>query len=47
VSALVHQLVQGCISSGMADIDFMALLPRLRREAGLTPDVQDLGRYGP
>jgi len=33
-TALVRQLVQGCISSGMADIDFMALLPRLQREAG-------------
>jgi hypothetical protein len=27
--------VQGCIAMGMADDDFMALLPRLRREAGL------------
>lgn len=35
VSALVQQLMLGCISSGMADLDFMALLPRLRREAGL------------
>jgi 3-hydroxyisobutyrate dehydrogenase-like beta-hydroxyacid dehydrogenase len=35
VSALVQQLVQGCISTGMADDDFMALVPRLRREAGL------------
>jgi 3-hydroxyisobutyrate dehydrogenase-like beta-hydroxyacid dehydrogenase len=36
VTALVQQLVQGCISQGMGDIDFMSLLPRLRREAGLT-----------
>ena len=36
IGALVQQLVQGCISQGMGDIDFMSLLPRLRREAGLT-----------
>jgi 3-hydroxyisobutyrate dehydrogenase-like beta-hydroxyacid dehydrogenase len=36
VTALVEQLLQGCIASGMGDIDLMALLPRLRREAGLT-----------
>lgn len=35
VSALIQQLVQGCISTGMADDDFIALVPRLRREAGL------------
>jgi 3-hydroxyisobutyrate dehydrogenase-like beta-hydroxyacid dehydrogenase len=35
IGALVQQLVQGCISQGMGDIDFMSLLPRLRREAGL------------
>jgi 3-hydroxyisobutyrate dehydrogenase-like beta-hydroxyacid dehydrogenase len=35
VSALVQQLVIGCISTGMGEDDFMALLPRLRREAGL------------
>ena len=28
-------LVQGCIATGMGERDFMALLPRLRREAGL------------
>jgi 3-hydroxyisobutyrate dehydrogenase len=33
-TALTQQLLQGCISSGMADLDFMALLPRLQREAG-------------
>ena len=36
VSALIQQLVQGCISTGMADDDFIALVPRLRREAGLS-----------
>jgi 3-hydroxyisobutyrate dehydrogenase-like beta-hydroxyacid dehydrogenase len=35
VTALTQQLVQGCMAMGMADDDFMALLPRLRREAGL------------
>lgn len=35
VVALVQQLVQGCIEAGMGERDFMALLPRLRREAGL------------
>jgi 3-hydroxyisobutyrate dehydrogenase-like beta-hydroxyacid dehydrogenase len=34
VTACVQQLVQGCIASGWADDDLMALLPRLRREAG-------------
>jgi 3-hydroxyisobutyrate dehydrogenase len=35
VTALTQQLMQGCIAMGMADDDFMALFPRLRREAGL------------
>jgi 3-hydroxyisobutyrate dehydrogenase-like beta-hydroxyacid dehydrogenase len=35
VTALVQQLLRGCIASGMGDIDFTALVPRLRREAGL------------
>jgi 3-hydroxyisobutyrate dehydrogenase-like beta-hydroxyacid dehydrogenase len=35
VTALTQQLVQSCMAIGMADDDFMALLPRLRREAGL------------
>jgi 3-hydroxyisobutyrate dehydrogenase-like beta-hydroxyacid dehydrogenase len=35
VTALTQQMVQGCMAMGMADDDFMALLPRLRREAGL------------
>ena len=34
VTATVQQLLQACISTGMGDIDFMALLPRLQREAG-------------
>jgi 3-hydroxyisobutyrate dehydrogenase-like beta-hydroxyacid dehydrogenase len=39
VTALVQQLLRGCIASGMGDIDFTALVPRLRREAGLDPRI--------
>jgi 3-hydroxyisobutyrate dehydrogenase-like beta-hydroxyacid dehydrogenase len=39
VTALVQQLVLSCISSGLGDLDFMTLLPRLQRDAGLEPDV--------
>jgi 3-hydroxyisobutyrate dehydrogenase-like beta-hydroxyacid dehydrogenase len=35
VTAVVQQLLQACIAQGMGDLDFMALLPHLRREAGL------------
>jgi 3-hydroxyisobutyrate dehydrogenase-like beta-hydroxyacid dehydrogenase len=35
LTAHTQQLTQACISTGMGDLDFMALLPRLRREAGL------------
>ncbi|MDW5594513.1 NAD(P)-dependent oxidoreductase [Conexibacter stalactiti] len=35
LTAATQQLVQGCISQGMGQLDLMALLPRLRREAGL------------
>jgi 3-hydroxyisobutyrate dehydrogenase-like beta-hydroxyacid dehydrogenase len=31
----IQPLIEECIASGMGDLDFMALLPRLRREAGL------------
>ena len=34
VTALVSRLFQECISAGMGDMDLMALLPRLAREAG-------------
>jgi 3-hydroxyisobutyrate dehydrogenase-like beta-hydroxyacid dehydrogenase len=37
VTALVRQFLQACISSGMADADFMALLPRLQRDSGREP----------
>ena len=36
ITAAVQQLVQGCIAQGMGDMDFTALLPRLRRESGLS-----------
>jgi len=34
VAAAVQQLVQGCLSIGMAEDDLMSLLPRLQRDAG-------------
>jgi 3-hydroxyisobutyrate dehydrogenase-like beta-hydroxyacid dehydrogenase len=37
VTATIQQLVEGCIGSGWGELDLMALLPRLRREAGLGP----------
>jgi 3-hydroxyisobutyrate dehydrogenase-like beta-hydroxyacid dehydrogenase len=36
VSALVGQLLQGCIGSGMGELDFAVLVRRLEREAGLS-----------
>jgi 3-hydroxyisobutyrate dehydrogenase-like beta-hydroxyacid dehydrogenase len=35
VAALTQQLVEACIAAGLGDADFTALLPRLRRDAGL------------
>jgi 3-hydroxyisobutyrate dehydrogenase-like beta-hydroxyacid dehydrogenase len=35
MTAMTQQMVESCIAMGMADDDFTALLPRLRREAGL------------
>src|SRR5215211_8902926 len=35
VAAVTQQLVEACIATGMGDADFTALLPRLRRDAGL------------
>jgi len=34
VGALVQQLLQACISTGLGELDFMSLLIRLKREAG-------------
>jgi len=39
VGAVVQQLVEGCIGAGWGELDLMALLPRLRREAGLDPGI--------
>jgi 3-hydroxyisobutyrate dehydrogenase-like beta-hydroxyacid dehydrogenase len=33
VTSLVDELLEDCVSSGMGDLDFMALLPRLQRAA--------------
>jgi 3-hydroxyisobutyrate dehydrogenase-like beta-hydroxyacid dehydrogenase len=41
LTANTQQLTQACISTGMGDLDFTALLPRLRREAGLDAFVAD------
>jgi 3-hydroxyisobutyrate dehydrogenase-like beta-hydroxyacid dehydrogenase len=35
VTAAVQQLFEACIASGMGESDVMAVLPRLRRDAGL------------
>ena len=37
VTALVQQLVEGCIAQGMGDLDLAVLVPRLEREAGHRP----------
>jgi 3-hydroxyisobutyrate dehydrogenase-like beta-hydroxyacid dehydrogenase len=39
VTAVVQQLVLACMSSGMADLDLMVLVPRLQRESGLEAAV--------
>jgi len=39
VTATVQQLLEGSIGAGWGDHDLMALLPRLRREAGLDPGL--------
>lgn len=36
---LVDELLERCISSGMADTDLMGLVLRLQRDAGVAPDV--------
>jgi 3-hydroxyisobutyrate dehydrogenase-like beta-hydroxyacid dehydrogenase len=40
VTAIVQQFLRGCISSGMSELDFITLVPRLRREAGLDPGLE-------
>jgi 3-hydroxyisobutyrate dehydrogenase len=39
VTATIQQLLEGSIGSGWGELDLMALLPRLRREAGLEPGL--------
>jgi 3-hydroxyisobutyrate dehydrogenase-like beta-hydroxyacid dehydrogenase len=39
LTAAIQQLFEGCIGSGWGDLDLMAVLPRLRREAGLDPGL--------
>jgi 3-hydroxyisobutyrate dehydrogenase len=39
VTATIQELIEGCIGSGWGELDLMALLPRLRREAGLDPGL--------
>ena len=39
VTATIRELVEGCIGSGWGELDLMALLPRLRREAGMEPGL--------
>jgi 3-hydroxyisobutyrate dehydrogenase-like beta-hydroxyacid dehydrogenase len=34
VTAIVQQLIQACVGSGMGELDFAVLVPRLQREAG-------------
>ncbi|MFF3559607.1 NAD(P)-dependent oxidoreductase [Streptomyces sp. NPDC002574] len=37
LTGVVQQLLQACISTGLGELDFMALLIRLKREAGQIP----------
>ncbi|MGW1542023.1 NAD(P)-dependent oxidoreductase [Streptomyces sp. NPDC002309] len=37
VTGVVQQLLQACMSTGLGELDFMALLVRLKREAGQLP----------
>jgi 3-hydroxyisobutyrate dehydrogenase-like beta-hydroxyacid dehydrogenase len=43
-TAVVRQTVQSCISSGMGELDLSALVPLLRREAGLTTELPEAPR---
>jgi 3-hydroxyisobutyrate dehydrogenase-like beta-hydroxyacid dehydrogenase len=40
VTAMVGQLLQACVSTGLGELDFMSLLIRLQREAGQGQAVQ-------
>ena len=39
VTAALQQLFEGCLGAGWGELDLMALLPRLQREAGLEPGL--------
>jgi len=39
VTDLVRRLLEQCMAEGMGDLDLMALLPRLEREAGRDPKI--------
>jgi len=41
LAAQIRQTVQACVSAGMGDLDLSALLPLLRREAGLTDSLPE------
>lgn len=40
VTAIVGQLLQACVSTGLGELDFMSLLIRLKREAGQSQAAQ-------
>jgi 3-hydroxyisobutyrate dehydrogenase-like beta-hydroxyacid dehydrogenase len=39
IAARVRALLAACAADGMGELDFIALLPRLQREAGIPPDL--------
>lgn len=44
VTAVVRQTVQSCISAGMGELDMSALVPLLRRDAGLPGELPETPR---
>jgi 3-hydroxyisobutyrate dehydrogenase-like beta-hydroxyacid dehydrogenase len=40
VTGLVKELLEECIALGLADDDFMVIVPRLRRDAGREPGIE-------
>lgn len=43
LTAVVQELLTGCIGSGMEELDFTVLVPRLQREAGLRAELPVAG----
>jgi 3-hydroxyisobutyrate dehydrogenase-like beta-hydroxyacid dehydrogenase len=43
-TAVTRQVVQSCISAGMGELDMSAILPLLRRDAGLTDSLPEAPR---